>query len=894
MRINSNNRAQNKQNKILLFRPGIDITPEVIKNKKINLKDNPNPILNIVFKCTVNKKEMQKLNCAYIDALISDKNIDYYSQKGKRTARSIIGEGINQRKFANIGLRSSANQNKTVLFPSPNIGNQSQNRGLTPILAIAAISKVTGIKKETNRNLYEDSKFIGRFRFEKIKKERKYTLDENTSNFSYSQNIISEYENNLSNTFNAFKRFYVKNKFSHVYDTMSFFQEGYDASARLNKSHGLNSNVNKKDLIFKIDDLKKAIIQRIKVDSNKIESEFKLSKVKTEKIIDNLTLNRKIRLDKLRSFGSDFYLILVAKKANGSVIERFSYKINLQDILNQLATQSIDYNINTFRNSRDISGLLIQSSNYNPASVSVLAKSIDPSMSLSTSYYHIIDKNIFLNDNSNIIKVINGTVSSKTSKSKGEGASIKYGHDAFYRTLLCLNGSEYSNSKCASDKTKKKNKNFPIVHLTTTVFSNEGYVEIQLKNIPENISAIKIIKRKIIGGKPRKYQSIFNLEGTPVGYKSSPGNGSLTFVDYDVSDDDVYEYQAICMMSNGEIKTANHTFLEYFEEASNIVNIENIEITTQQGDSTSSLGEESEIQIKGSFTLNKIETDADKVLMSLFGNAYDLLKDDLANIKDVSNLIYSVEIVRINRSKGTSKTVDKIILSEGGVGNFNDRISGFDDNSYKFIPRVSLGTELISQVNETIEKMGKENFRKKSRFLFSANRRRGLFFKNKKISSVDKKVSNKNFSLRGRIESKETTTERLSSDMFKDGSTGDIVYYDVPSLIANTSDITITQSKIDKIRYSSLEKEKITKYSVVNFNILNDANIDYYIFCIKEDDNVFIDGTIHSINSLSGANYKYLVKHDDLVGAVNYYIVPVFKSGLIGESKLVITEDFEE
>ena len=51
---------------------------------------------------------------------------------------------------------------------------------------------------------------------------------------------------------------------------------------------------------------------------------------------------------------------------------------------------------------------------------------------------------------------------------------------------------------------------------------------------------------------------------------------------------------------------------------------------------------------------------------------------------------------------------------------------------------------------------------------------------------------------------------------------------------------------------------------------------------------------IHSINSLSGANYKYLVKHDDLVGTVNYYIVPVFKSGLIGESKLVITEDFEE
>ena len=83
----------------------------------------------------------------------------------------------------------------------------------------------------------------------------------------------------------------------------------------------------------------------------------------------------------------------------------------------------------------------------------------------------------------------------------------------------------------------------------------------------------------------------------------------------------------------------------------------------------------------------------------------------------------------------------------------------------------------------------------------------------------------------------------------------------------------------------------ITKFYEIEFNSNNDYLVDFYAVFIKEGTHVYLDGAIHSTDTLvSDKRYAYLVKHTGSVGVIEYYVVPILKNGKILDPKLVTAQ----
>lgn len=846
------------RNTIFVRDESLSIEPIVLDYDSLAIKDSIDTMVTLEFHCTVNKSEMKQKNIDHIAVGISKNNIDYYNSRGKQTVSNDI------------------TRNKSVI----------SKRKMSSKEMLTSISNSKGFKRDRNKNLYEDVFFFSKFAYEEVKEVLLYrTQSLQQEKNTIKDRLISEYNNELASSLTSFKRFYNKNKFSHIYDTMSFFHEGHNVINRRDKNLGRTYKYNNVSLID-VEKMKNTIIQKLKIDTNTFASEFASKVTKKKKIIDNLTLTSTNRLSFFKSVGETFNLILVAKKRNGEIVETSSYTLKLSNIKRQMNKESTEYSLSVNRRSSDVSMLSIESDRSLPAHVSVYAKSIDPSKSMGESDYLNILSKITIDKKTTILDGNLSTTAKRPEMFNGK-------HDVFYRTSLCFNGAEYNNSKCIVDMSSKKNKNFPSLNIYARSMSYENHIAVSVTNISDNISAIKIMKYRYNNKTRGVISNIHDLYRKSVSYKNTETSSKLVYSDYDVFDEKTYMYIAVCIMNNGEIKTANTSCLETYEKASELVTISNVMFDTQSiAEINTDNLDTSTRRVKCTFDMMKIKTDADKVLSSLFGDMYNLFKDDVENIKDINNLIYSVEIVRIDSTTGELKTIDKVITNEASSAVFYDNVLIKSDIIYKFIPRVSFSSEITSKINEKIEKIGQRNFFNKINYSFAANRKRGKLFSEKVISKTSGKFSKRSLQNRGIIETDEIELEKNSFDMFKDSSTGDIHYSTLASPIdaKSSNKQKISKSSISRIKYHSNKKNDDTILSVIKFDITNDYAVDYYIFCVKEEDNIYIDGAIHSKDSLEKTEYNYLIKHSETFGKIDYYLIPVLKSGNVGSTSHITSQ----
>jgi hypothetical protein len=162
-------------------------------------------------------------------------------------------------------------------------------------------------------------------------------------------------------------------------------------------------------------------------------------------------------------------------------------------------------------------------------------------------------------------------------------------------------------------------------------------------------------------------------------------------------------YVAECIMKNGERKLATDYFIEKYEKKTETVKIENVDVTTEDliVDASANLNEErlATRTVKLDFKISKIETEIDKIIKNLFGNLFDIYKEELTKIKDTQGLIYSIEVQRIEVDTGDAVTVNKITADELGNCTFTDTTApAFSNLIYKLIPRVQPANEIIAAV----------------------------------------------------------------------------------------------------------------------------------------------------------------------------------------------------
>lgn len=879
------------------------LSPKVISYQKTTDRNGESDIfLELQMYCQIdgvnylqNKKNSQALTPTKIEIRLSKNSVTYYQNKGKQTAFDAMKTKIRNQKNnpANPKRQKPGNLNRKFL-------SAAQTLTVTDSISQFSIDK--------KNNLYNDALLVGYINIDKNIIQGTMTtkkLIAEKINNKYQEKI----EKNTTLDSRAFK--YLYNSMIEMNDDPAkIFQDGFLKTSFKDKKGGLSNLSNKQN--DKYQKIFKPIYENIKQSINTIAlMQYQITTANVEERLQKVGTKIQISLSKLRSFGQSFHVILLSKNKKGIIIEAKSYIVNIKDIENQIIENSTEYSLSPTRLNTGVSVLNIGSKSAKKTlDVNLHAKRVKIQKPFDMCYYSSLGN----------IKILpNETAKIQDGVYKGttlNPSNFKRSESIFYRTTLNYKQKNYANAKSVSDKSKFKNEMIPHLSIVGRVTSNA--INLEILNISENVEAVRPRKYVFKGDTPSKsdLRYIYTSSLPEENFTQVKGTGvSIRYKDIDVFRTSNYMYVVECIMKNGEKKLASAYFIEKFEERSGAVQIKNINYTTINTDNYSSetdlgsIGDISDIKrkINVSFDVTKIESEADKILKNMFGDLFELFKDKLQTIRDIQSVVYSIDVSRIDHATGQFSSIIKVTPDEDGNCTFVDSDAPlYSSVTYKFTPRITPTADLISFVNEQISTLGKSTIFNSGRYTRAATYRQREKSRQRIVSTTANKFSKRNAFLKGLIETPAYSTAQQGTDFSFGNSTGDITYVEIPGINASdvTKNITISNPEIilideefnlqdkynnHRINATNLIKERKTLLFDLSFDIVgNDNFVDFYAFFIRENNDVYLDGIMHSNDTYSQkTRYSYLVKHRGSFGVVEYFIVPFYKNGDMGSPKFI-------
>jgi len=679
-------------------------------------------------------------------------------------------------------------------------------------------------------------------------------------------------------------------------DPLFMFENSFQKKSASMDSGGLISETGLK--LNSYDKYLKEIFEDIvqKIDSQ--SSEYKTKIVK--KIPNHKILSSRIKIskEKLESLGQNIHLLYIVKQ-DGLNLQVESFPVSLDDIYEIRDLESIDYQMFGTRNKYSgVTKLGIGNKTSKNCSIDIHAKKIENRNIVNTPF-DLIRENLILPPRSKI-GIYDGSDSFKESPDK-----FGITKDIMYRGTLNFKGEKYDNAKTAFSKGIKTLDDAYLACSLIAIIKDES-IELKINNIPEGIKACRILK-KIIPGSNKKYNPINNGEYTFV-----EDFDGLSIKDTDVFDGKTYSYIVEGLNNNGEnVKLTSNNCIVMYEKRMNAIKINNLRYVDKfvPGNSESS-GLNVPREVRVMFSISRKSPDFESILTEIFGKEIrGLFEQELKDLRRLESYIYSMKIERIDANTGEIVQLESIQFSTqpGQKINsrlqFDDTISISDNVYYKITPRYKPTAELIEIAGNIVATIADTN-------PSIASEVSSRDIQNKIVSRITNKYYTDASIRRGLIISENSRKRLENIDLFYDSSTGDVSYLNIKPLsnIKSLEDLELKLTSIKKIRnrintsHNIRRKNKtigqnidykqtktIKDYYSLSFNAnQSDFFVDYYIVFIKEGQNIYLDGAIHSRDDYKSVNnYNYLIKHEGTKGIVEYYLVPVSKKGIIAEPVLI-------
>lgn len=916
-----------KQNILLPNNNKIDTDPVLLSTHKVIRDDGQEEeVLEIEIYCPVDKREFLKSDCDKITAAIGKTSPNTIKSEFKKTSiKKQTSEDRATINDINVKYKSQTTKEKENLKRNGRAKTKSK-KNLPPKTINRSIRNAVNNKKSIVKGALKDYKKVGQFSFTpsvkdlpkidkknkvvsaKIKKdyERKafgekkvitpipFSKNELINNRKSKKDLRKR--NIARRDFRSgFKKFYSKNVISGKIDSASLFQDSYNKIGTKQKLNGSFITSKKRSRIF----LDVFLGLRSEI-SDMSEQKFKLQTTRKTKSIEKLktkiSISKKLLMKKSKH--NKVNVLLQGKNKKGINIQAAAISFDTDQLMKQKAKESQKFSLGVSRNEKGKSNVSIGKDRKEKASITLFAKPVTKTELPDKKNFAIVKQDVSVPNQNKKIK--DGSEDSNNIKR----GNFKPGQDVFYRGTLNFNEKNYSNLKCVVDRSRKtKSENLPNSSITAKVDNRREKIKISVSGIASNVLKVKPIKQKFKGKSLSDFIDLMNKAGEKIDYTIISDDRSITFDDYDVDDGEIYKYSLLCMMKNGERRLHYNSFVEQYETKSEIVEIKDISVVAQIVDNVKEPSlekdREEKVLVQGSFVAKKIETDSDKILKTLFGNLFDLFQKDLeATIKDLQGLVYSVEVVRINKATGKSKTIDRVLVEENNKAVFEDQILSTDEVYYKFIPRVIPASDAISRVNDKISLIGPKEVFKKVNFGFASNRRKALNKENLEISKVGNKFNGRGVFTKGRIKTPEDDFEKNGFNFFSESSTGDIAYSEIVVPFERNKErdsYKIVKSEIKEIKhfkesFENIEDKKKIQQQLfdVSINTNDDYFVDFYMFFVKENNDIYLDGIMNSTDSIKPENeYNYLVEHKGSIGFIEYFLVAVFKTGTIDKPKKV-------
>ena len=604
----------------------------------------------------------------------------------------------------------------------------------TPLLNIRRL-RLPGENQSVKQKMLRPGKVL------KIQKVNYSNTNKNRPVYRRNPNVLRNYRKHYNNLIDK------------SIDPIVFFQNSIDKQSFNEQRKGIkNINANSKN----ITEQSKTLIREVRRQINGLSnSRYEFKKVTDTSRYKILECVGRISLEDFKAIGRKAYILYIAKDASGINLQSQEYAIQTSEVLKQRIRQSTKASCSVKRKPSGVASFVVSNSeSKHPLDIDVEVKKLKRQSSFIESHFDELLGNRKIPAKS-ILTLNDGTPDSNPRRPINFNST----ESLFFRTTLNYRDRKYNNTFAASVKGvkgSKRNNNIPTLNIVALQDEKGRGFSIQISNISNNIAALKLVKYRYVGRSKGKMLDTFDLERNVNDYvfldndTSEDLRKSVTFFDTDVFEDRVYMYTVMCIMENGEKKLSTDYFIEKFEERTETVIIDQIQVDSPNfiSDASNSVGQEREAtrSIQIDFRISKIETEVDKVISNLFGNLFDIYKEELTKIKDVQGLVYSIEIQRIEMATGDSVTVGKVTADKFGNCTFTDtQAPAFSDLAYKLIPRVRPANEVISSIVAQTPFLAKKTINKPVNFIsaaarVSAKNRNNNIFTAKKDKFNDRKL----------------------------------------------------------------------------------------------------------------------------------------------------------
>ena len=348
---------------------------------------------------------------------------------------------------------------------------------------------------------------------------------------------------------------------------------------------------------------------------------------------------------------------------------------------------------------------------------------------------------------------------------------IKSYEDGAYRRIA---NTYYANLK---SRYIERNVFIPIM-----TYNRNGYIDVELHNIPKNITSVQIFKRNV-STKQREFHPILNEIGSQYEIEVLSNNQNTVILsDYDVRDENFYEYKAKIIYGPGEeYFTLNSSLTEYLS----IDDLVKLDIVGQAGEGNYSFSVNVEKSLSAADRLfdqiSSFGKQPKNVDVSSVSNpAFQLFENEL---KQINALILDAVLIRVKRFNCVTGEI--LNIGEFNV-EFNQNSSSqgtalvedtFGTRSgqkyiYSVQPFVRSVYELLVSINSKLKDLARQSPVAGKNIISQLIRitEEGI------ESSVGSKYYSRSNYKRGTLQSDEQSVEQVNGDLWLYGRNGNINY----------------------------------------------------------------------------------------------------------------------
>jgi hypothetical protein len=612
----------------------------------------------------------------------------------------------------------------------------------------------------------------------------------NKSNFS--KNIIFKNRINLNeklslvNEKETYEIKSIKNNKNNAYNNQMQIQ----AKDNLN-IYDLNKKINGEVLTTKkqIKDVKSYRVENYK-QKNKTEIFLPISIEFNE---DDL---RKIKYN-----GSNLNIFFIAKGKNNLQIDDYSKKINHKDVFLNFKNKKIIKSFEIYNEKNNFNAFIDNKFKDNIA-LHLYAKKYT-SVNITRDSFKKI-KEISLVDGRNSFKIDNKIIDIRDT--------------TYFRGVIEINGIliQNFNNELLIKSNIKKNNIENITCFASSGIDEDYFINVGFYNISYDVTFVELFKReryKHHKNDPFESLGFFNLrkDATAINQKS------FLYKDYNIKDMFSYDYfiKIFYEKKHPEViaKTVSYDFIKPKE----IVSLNKINHTMKS------------ISIKVDFKENSVES----IFKKLLRNDYELYKDDLADIRQLSSTIVETNIASFNTRTGEYKTLGNYSVNK------NNELKVFFENKENdnliIIAKPAI-TDITSKISSIKNQLIRNNNINTNKEKFASN-----FLKNKKSKTLEQSFVGTKYSIDSYIK-----LNRIEDPDFNNAttaeSTGDVRYF-----ILNKKEIK-NQTKNKKLTYkyfksSNLENKHFFKDEIKKSECTYQISLsgtfpkrsNFIIFYVQED-----------------------------------------------------------